>query len=462
MNSIRFGTDGWRGAYQRSFTPQNVVRAATAAAQAFAHKNPRGTLYVGYGARPQSKQLAEFAAAAAAGTGLDVALADAPCPAPALGWTISQDPNALGGFMLTSSHNLPGQGCFKLRMADGGTCLREFTDAVELQVRNAETPGAGPVRAFDATSDYLAHLKCLVDVEAIRAARLKVVVDPMHGAAKGHLARLLRELGVEVAEIDNSPLPSDDGQWPEMVSPWTDSCKNVVVQSAACMGILCDGDGDRVGACDERGTLLGAHKIIALILESLVRSGKTGRVVTPFSGSALVRRQAARLGCPVTETSIGFKWIHGEMLKGDVLLGGEEFGGIAIPSHLCERDGFYVALLLCELMAKAGTRLSGLVEQLEAQIGYMEYERRDIRLDAVSLQMFLNILPGLNPKLVAGMQPVEVSHKDGLRLGFADGSWLLVRPSGTEPVMRVYAEAPTANERDALLDAGCALIEEGI
>ena len=145
------------------------------------------------------------------------------------------------------------------------------------------------------------------------------------------------------------------------------------------------------------------------------------------------------------------------MLKGGVLLGGEESGGIGIPDHLMERDGLYVALLLCELMAKTGKTLGRLAEDLADQIGHMEYGRRDLRLDGASLQMFLNMLPGLNPQRVAGMRPVEVSHKDGLRLRFADDSWLLVRPSGTEPLIRVYAEAPTVAARDALLDAGCAM-----
>ena len=229
------------------------------------------------------------------------------------------------------------------------------------------------------------------------------------------------------------------------------------MRSEAHAGIVVDGDGDRIGAIDESGRLLSAHTVIALVLGALARAGKTGRVVVTTSGSVLVRRQAARLGCPVTETPIGFKWVYGEMLKGGVLLGGEESGGIGIPDHLMERDGLYVALLLCELMAKTGKTLGRLAEDLADQVGHMEYGRRDLRLDGASLQMFLNMLPGLNPQRVAGMRPVEVSHKDGLRLRFADDSWLLVRPSGTEPLIRVYAEAPTVVARDALLDAGCAM-----
>lgn len=457
--AIRFGTDGWRDRYDEGFNEENVARVADAAARLFALSDPRGTLYVGYDTRREARHYAELAAGVAAGTGLNAVLSETCCPTPALGWAVAHDERAVGGIMLTASHNPADYNGIKLRMRDGGASPKEFTDALEAALAPQPAAGLGAYSTADFMTPYLDALRGLVDVQALGAARLKIVSDPLYGATKGHFARVLRELGVEVAEIHNGDDPGFDGLHPEPVEPWTRACQDLVARSEAHAGLVIDCDGDRVGAIDERGSLVSSHKVIALVLGLLAQNGATGRVVVTTSGSTLVRRQAARLGLAVTEVPIGFKWVYAEMLKGDVLLGGEESGGIGIAGHLPERDGLYVSLLLCELMAKTGKSLARLVEDLEDRLGCMEYARRDLRIDGASLQMFLNVLPGLNPQRVAGMQPVEVSHKDGLRLGFADDSWLLVRPSGTEPLVRVYAEAPTAAVRDALLDAGCRLVE---
>lgn len=458
MEAIRFGTDGWRAPYSRGFNETNVARVAEAAARLFARSNPSGTLYIGYDTRREGHHYAELAASVAAGCGLDVVLSQTYCPIPALGWTIARDPNAVGGLMLTASHNGAEYNGIKVRMSDGGASPKDFTDALERTLAPLPSAHLGDYRVAELVEPYLTALMTCIDADAIRDARLKVVLDSLYGASHGYLARVMRDLGIEVAEIHNEECDDLGGLHPEPVVPWIGACQRLVVSTEAHAGLICDGDGDRVGAVDETGAVVSSHKIIALVLESLVQNGASGRVVVTTSGSTLVRRQAARLGCPVTETPIGFKWIYNEMLKGGVLLGGEESGGIGIPSHLLERDGLYCILLLCELMARTGKSLKRLVENLEDKVGKMEYARRDLRIDGASLQMFTNILPGLNPQRVAEMKPVEVSHKDGLRLGFADDSWLLVRPSGTEPLIRVYAEAPTIETRDALLDAGTALV----
>lgn len=459
MDAIRFGTDGWRASYGAGFNEQNVARVADAVARMLARSNPAGTVYVGYDTRCAGRRYAEIAAATVAGYGFDVVLSNAYCPAPSVSWTVANDPDAVGALLVTGSHGSADLNGIKLRMADGGAAPKDCTDAVEALISGAPTVEEGPYRVANIMDPYLDHLRSLVDADAIREARLKVVFDPMYGASRGYLVRLLRDLGVEVAEIHNESLDDFGGLTPEPVEPWCTLCRQVVVESEAHAGLLVDGDGDRVGAVDEYGKLVSAQKIIALVLGGLVKlKGQTGRVVITTSGSTLVRREAAMLGCPVTETPIGFKWIYGEMLKGDVLLGAEESGGIGIASHLLERDGLYGALLLCELMAHTGKTLGDLVAMLEDNVGRMEYGRRDLRIDSTSLQFFQNVLPGLNPQNVAGMRPVEVSHKDGLRLGFADDSWLLLRSSGTEPLVRVYAEAPTVEGRDALLDDGCSIV----
>ena len=227
-------------------------------------------------------------------------------------------------------------------------------------------------------------------------------------------------------------------------------------------GLINDGDADRVGAVDEHGTFVSPHKIIALVAGHLVRNrGMQGRVVLNLSTSTLTKRVCRALGCRVTVRPVGFKHIYKEMCKGDVLIGGEEAGGIGIPAHMRERDGLLVNLMLCELMAQTGKTLGALVAEMEEAFGALVYGRRDLRLENEVIEMFRTMLPGLNPHEIAGETPVAVSHMDGLRLEFADESWLLLRPGGTEPVVRVYAEAPTARRRDALLEAGCDLARGG-
>ena len=315
------------------------------------------------------------------------------------------------------------------------------------------------------TDDYLQEEMNLTEVylkppdaEAIRAAHLRVVVDPMGGAAQGYLADLLRELGVEVHEIHAGQASDQEDICPDPVEPWVDACERTVIEDGACAGLVTDGDADRIGAVDERGRYIHPHQIMALVLGDLVQfRNLEGRVVVNLSCSTLVRRIAEALGCRVTVKPVGFKYIAAEMKKGGVLIGGEEAGGIGIAAHMPERDGILACLILCELMAKTDAPLGVLVDQLEDSFGKTSYGRRDLRLEAEDAETLRTLLPGVNPKSICGKVPQNVSHMDGLRLAFEDDTWLLVRPSGTEPVVRVYAEGFSVEERDELLDAGCAL-----
>jgi len=218
--------------------------------------------------------------------------------------------------------------------------------------------------------------------------------------------------------------------------------------------LVLDGDGDRATLVDERGRLVSPHNLTPLILGHLVEGrGERGRVVTTLASSVRLTLQAERLGLPVTCVPVGFDRIYGELLEDDVLMGAEEYGGICLPSHLWERDGILVCLLALEMLARADIPLSEMVDGLADTIGRLDYTRRDIRLDAAAASSLDNILPGLNPAEVAGMSPVAVNHAEGLRLSFEDGSWTMLRPSRNAYMVRVYAEAPTREKRDALVDA---------
>ena len=249
------------------------------------------------------------------------------------------------------------------------------------------------------------------------------------------------------------PAPDFVGIHPVPTEPWVDKCERQVIEKAAHCGIVLDGDADRATLIDEHGRLVTRHNMVPLLVRYLYEDrGMDGRVVATTATTMRVRRQAERFNREVTIVPVGFERIYEEVREGDVMLATEEYGGVCIPSHLNERDGLYACLLVMELMAKKGMSLSSLVDSLQEAIGPMEYLQKDMRLDGAALQRLRNMLPGVNPSSVAGRVPRAVSHVDGTRLEFDDGAWVLLRVSRAKPVARAYAEAPTYEESEALLN----------
>jgi phosphomannomutase len=452
------------------------------------------TIIVGYDCRLDAGRYAVLVATVLSAHGFDVIVSDRYCPTPALCWTIAHNPLALGGIMLTSSHNPAEYLGIKLRMSDGGASPKEFTDKVEAALTDElpacfeeayanfhaasnGTPKA-PTRAepeddasrfrfHDIMTPYLEALETMVDRQTIEAAGLRVVVDPLFGSGRGYLASTLRRLGVEVTEVNGETDPSFNGLHPEPIPPWIKVGAKKVLEGAYDACFVTDGDADRIGAIDDTGTYVSSHRVLTLLIGHLAKNrGQTGRVVRTQAGSSLLRRQCDRLGLTLTTKPIGFKWIYEEMLKGDVLIGGEESGGMGIPSHVRERDGLLMALLLTELMAQQGKKLSELVNDLLASLGTLEYTRRDLRLEPAQKEALLAthihsdaIAPDVYRALLTplGEDLLSVERTDGIKFDLASDGWLLVRPSGTEPLVRVYAEAATIRQVEALLDVGCAL-----
>ncbi len=455
---IRFGTDGWRAVIGDDFTYDNLRRVADAAGRVFAADHPGGTVLVGYDTRFEAASFAAAAAEVLASHGLVVRVSESYCPTPALCWSVSRDEAAIGGVMLTASHNPAPYLGFKLRMADGGASPVTFTDRVEAELRDEASTARGTAETFDLIGPYLADLVGFVDGDAIRAAGLKVVVDPLYGAGRHHLAETLRSLGVEVTELHGEANPGFGGLHPEPIPPHIDEARSFVRDHGLDAGFITDGDADRIGAADRTGAFVNPHRIIALVAQHLIQDrGMSGRIVKTLSTSVIVDRIAAVLGATVTTTPIGFKWIYEEMLKGDVLLGGEESGGIGVPTHVRERDGLLMSLLLAEMMAQRGKGLAELVADLLAITGPMEYGRNDLRLDAAVKDAFVASWPTLAPVEIAGFPVREIVRVDGVKFLLPDDAWLLMRASGTEPLVRVYAEASSAGVVDDLLAAGRAM-----
>jgi phosphomannomutase len=457
---IKFGTDGWRAVIGAEFTYDSLRRVADAAGRVFSQDNPGGLVIVGYDTRFEAGSFAAAAAEVLASHGLRVQLSDSYLPTPALCWSVATADEAVAGVMLTASHNPSEYLGFKLRMSDGGASPVSFSDRVEAALV-AEPPAArGEYETVNLVEPYLAALKSRVDAKAIKEAGLRVIVDPLYGAGQSYLATTLRELGVEVVEMHGLRNPGFGGLHPEPIPPWTDEAAAAVSADGFDAAFVTDGDADRIGAIDSMGRFVSPHKIIALVTRHLVEDKKlTGKVVKTVSTSVIVDRLTNRLGLETITTPVGFKYIYEEMVKGGVLIGGEESGGIGIPTHVRERDGLLMALLLAEMMAQRGATLGGLVEQLFALTGPMEYSRLDLKLTPEVMADFLERAPLLDPAQLAGIPVHEVSRLDGVKFLLADDAWLLLRTSGTEPLVRIYAEAPSAGVVDDLLAAGRAIVE---
>ena len=304
----------------------------------------------------------------------------------------------------------------------------------------------------------------MVDEEAIRGAGLRVVVDPLYGAGRHYLAGLLRDLGVEVVEIDGDEDPTFDGLHPEPIVPWVNRCIAKVPELGFDAGFINDGDADRIGAVDEHGNFVNPHRIMTLITRHLAEDkGMGGRVVSTVTASAMLKRMCDQLGLEFVSTPVGFKWIYAEMQKGGVLLGGEESGGIGIPGHVMERDGLLMALLLCETMAQKGRTLGQLVDDMFAKVGRMEFTREGLSLTDGQMTAFRErVLPAgtYEPDVFDGVKVASIDRRDGVKLLLEGDAWVMMRPSGTEPLVRIYAEAPTAEEVASLIAEAKRVVEQ--
>ena len=462
MADIHFGTDGWRAIIGEDFTPDNLNRVVAAAARIFkeeavaAGRDPQapGTLIVGHDCRQDAHAYAELAAQVAAGEGFNVLLTEDYCPTPTLCWSVAHNDDAVGGIMLTSSHNPAEYLGVKLRMADGGASPAEFTDRVEAVLPPEPTDILGPFQTADLMTDYLAALRELVDVEAIRGANLRVVCDPLYGAGRHYLADLLRDMGVEVVEIHNAEDPTFAGLHPEPIQPWVDEGLTKVGELGYDALFINDGDADRIAAGDSRGNYVNAHRIITLLTKHMVDRGETGRVVSTVTASAMLDRMCRKLGLELVSTPVGFKWIYGEMEKGGVMIGGEESGGIGLPDHVKERDGLLMALLLTECMAQSGKDLGTIIDEMLADIGRLEFARRGLSITDEQMARFrAETVPAYTADEIAGKRVLDVDRRDGVKLLLEGDAWVMMRPSGTEPLVRIYAEAATTDEVNELLDA---------
>jgi len=456
---ITFGTDGWRGIISEDFTFHNVRLVAQAIADYIIDRNEqRQGIVVGYDARFLSRQYAENCAAVLAANGVTVWLADAILPTPALTWQV-KDRQAAGGIMITASHNPPEYNGLKFKAPYGGSASPEIVAAIEkyvhkLEAANSEQPPIADfsgVQYFSPQAEYLAHVKAVLDLQTIYSFKEPIVFDCMHGAGSGYAVALARELGITLKEVRSEYNPSFGGVNPEPIEKNLRFLQETVTRNHAYSGLAVDGDSDRIGAVDENGRFINAHQIIALLAKYLIeKRGWSGGLVESLSASGLIKSVAEKYGRKLYETPVGFKFITEVMLKEDVLIGGEEGGGLGIKNYIPERDGLLLAFLLIEMMAAYGKPLGKLLDELSLEHGWFYYGRRDLHLADRQKKALMESLALTPPASIGTSKVLSVQCTDGCKLELEPG-WLIFRASGTEPIIRIYAELSTNAELENVL-----------
>ncbi len=462
---IKFGTDGWRGIIADDFTFANVRKVTRAIAEylktAYSQDQP---VLISYDPRFLADEFAESAAGVLAELGWTIKVVERDCPTPVIAYN-ARELNSAGALMFTASHN-PAPYCGIKYIPDyAGPATTEITDKIVASIAGAADTlpderfqsangSNGKISTFDPKPDYLNFIYTLLDVERIRAAQLKVKYDALYSTSRGYLDEALAHCGCQVEAFHTYRDVLFGGGMPEPKREQLGELINAVKTDGADVGLATDGDSDRFGIIDEQGNYLAPNIVLLLLARHLVKNkGKKGAIVRTVATTHLLDNFAAQNGLEVYETPVGFKHVGQKMRETEVLIGGEESGGLSIIGHIPEKDGILADLLIVELLAYEGKPLSQLVEQVVAEAGGPLWNNRlDLHLSnahkAAVLDHFtqnsVDQVPGF--EAIAGIKVKETSRKDGVKLYLEEGSWVLLRPSGTEPLIRVYIETDSAEK----------------
>ncbi len=460
MVQIKFGTSGWRAVMAEEFTFANVRRAVTGIARYVSAQKSRGArIIVGRDPRFLGETFCAQAADILAAHGITPLVITEPAPTPAIAFEVIRS-QADGAINFTASHNPPEYNGIKFSTPDGAPALPEVTKRIEAEIQRLTTEdaegteknrkGKATVQQIEVRGPYLARLKEIVDLNAIRKAGLKVAFDPLYGAARGYSEALLRDAGIEVATVHDRRDVLFGGHAPEPDDHLLEDLRGKMRETGAGIGIATDGDADRFGIVDQDGTFIAANYVLALLFDYLVESrGWKNGVAKSVTTTNLINALAKHHGVELHETPVGFKYI-GELIKKDkIAIGGEESAGLSIRHHVPEKDGVLAGLLCAEMVARRGRPLGAQLRGLFDQVGSFYPLRENFRLTPEIQTKFTSKL-GTEPRQFAGRTVAEVVRTDGLKLVLEDGSWVCYRLSGTEPVVRVYSEARSAGDLEKL------------
>jgi alpha-D-glucose phosphate-specific phosphoglucomutase len=475
-NQIRFGTDGWRGIIAEDFTFHNVRICAQAVADYLRQNGlDTGGLVIGYDTRFASEDFAAAAAEVLAANGIRVRLCLRPAPTPVVSFAV-QDTSSAGGIVITASHNPGSWNGFKYKSQDGASAPGETISQIEASIASLTQPLSvrsksaaeqvrrlsldealkkGLVTHFDPAPAYCDHLGKFVDIEALRRQKLSVVVDSMYGAGIGYFRDILKDGSLKITEINCERNPSFPGIQPEPIARNLAKLSQMIVAEKAAVGLATDGDADRIGIVDERGQFLNQHQVFALLCLYLLEvRGQRGAIVKTLTSTTMLSRLGRLFDVPVYETSVGFKYVAPMMIEQDAMIGGEESGGYGFRGHVPERDGILAGLLFLDYMARTGKAPSELLSHLYSKVGPHYYDRIDFHISPATREAVLQRLNSGAPDTIGRSKVTRVDTTDGFRYILGDESWLLIRFSGTEPLVRIYSEAESLEEARALLEAG--------
>ena len=459
MSTIKFGTDGWRGILADDFTFARAQTVTEAISRYVVRgEDARKGVIVGYDHRYASDWVARRVAETLSSAGTPVLLAERPCPTPAVSFLV-RSRGAAGGIVVTASHNPYCWNGIKYKASYGSSALPSIVAQIENELQFVQSAGIPPlpprpelVELIDPQRPYLNALEKLVDWERIRRAKLRFAFDAMHGSAAGLLPELLRRNGVECLEIRGTRDPRFGGAHPEPIEPHVAPLQEAVVSGGFDAGFAADGDGDRIGAVDRSGSFVNPHQIFALLVWHLAGTRQLpGEIAKTFSVTKLIDKLAAKLERNLHEVPIGFKYICELMLERNILIGGEESGGIGTSLYLPERDATVSALFLAELMAWHGRTLGELLGQLHEEFGEHHYGRVDLEITAQQKERALRWFADGSSNKLLRWPVVRRENLDGLKLYVGDVGWIMVRASGTENLLRVYAETSRGETTRELL-----------
>lgn len=463
--SIRFGTDGWRAIIAEDFTYANVrLVAAAIATYVQRREDPCKGVCVGYDTRFCSKEFALALSEVLADAGIPVIVADRVTPTPALSFAV-RERGCAGGVMITSSHNPYQWNGVKYKASYGGSGSPSIIAEIEscLGEPFVKSEARASIVEADLQTSYVAAIRKFADLDCIAKSGLKFGIDCMYGTGRGVLAEIFRSIGVDHVEIRAEINPLFPGINPEPIEPNIRAIQKLVVAERCQAGLITDGDADRIGAVDEHGNFVDPHKILSVLLRWLIEKKKwSGDVTRAFNTTSMIDRICRKHGRTLHEHGIGFKYVCDLMLQKEILIGGEESGGIGIQRHLPERDGLLNALLIANVMAEEGKTLGELVESLQQEYGEHQYGRIDLHIaDDLKNATIARARRGVES--LAGMKVLRVETLDGIKL-FLDNpeaatkknaaeTWVLLRASGTEPLLRIYSESCSKASVNRLLDA---------
>jgi phosphoglucomutase len=461
--AITFGTSGWRAIIADEFTYANVRLVTQAIASVLQEERAGGAMIVGYDTRFLSEHFAAECAATFAGLGFESYLTNRETPTPVISYCIEQK-QARGGINFTASHNPPQYNGMKFSTADGAPALPEITKKIEARIAALQsgalaappaTSAAKPIE-IDPRADYLNSLSAKVDFGKIAAAKLKLAYDPLWGTGRGYLDDVLRRHGCEVTTVHDTRDVLFGGYSPEPSPRNLSAMRDLVLANQLALGLATDGDADRFGFIDRDGTFISANHLLVILLDYLceTRSDWSGGVARSVATTHLLDRVAKRHGRVVYETPVGFKFIGELIIADQIILGGEESAGLTIKGHFPEKDGILACLLVTEMVAARGVSLGEMIAEVFRKDGALYSERVGIKLTPEVKERLQQRLAAEAPASIGGRRVVEVNRMDGVKYLFDDGSWLLLRMSGTEPVVRCYAETHSQRDLEVLLETG--------